>query len=195
MPNILVVDSGKAPTHASGIGAAGTSNRREQNRCYSAYIAATLVGGCWSGNSGEVGTQYCNKELARLVQVGPRPTTELAGPALTIIGNDHHIYYACLREDLVFGRSGGHVLGLGIGIELGGAGILILAVKESGCLWYMGMYSNAVSTKVILGRIPEAGLGTAGCYSRNAGTLAMILGGIYWKKFHVPISLTVSSFS
>lgn len=50
------------------------------------------------------------QELARITQV-PLELTAMVEPAFTIVGHEHSVYYAYPREDLVYGRSGVHVLG------------------------------------------------------------------------------------
>ncbi|OCK73998.1 hypothetical protein K432DRAFT_387067 [Lepidopterella palustris CBS 459.81] len=50
------------------------------------------------------------QELAQVAQV-PFELTTMVEPALTIVGHEHSVYYAYPHDDLVFGRSGVHVLG------------------------------------------------------------------------------------
>ena len=49
-------------------------------------------------------------ELAQRTQTSLDPT-RIVEPALTIVGHEHSVYYAYLREDSVRRRSGVHVLG------------------------------------------------------------------------------------
>jgi len=50
------------------------------------------------------------QELALVTQT-PLELSAMVEPALTIVGHEHSIYYAYPRKDLMYGKSGIHILG------------------------------------------------------------------------------------